>query len=208
MKIQKFVVRAVWGALISLILLGQSPKASAFDDGAIRFGLGFYSQNVAGKITNTADGAPASMGATTYPFFVKYDLAFTSEWFFSPSLSYTPLGRASAGDSAQTTMLQVLLPVGTDFMRGPDWSWDWQSGVGIANYSTKGKGGTEVLSNGTGTATFARPGRSTTVQTVVFELGTALNYGWARYGVDLLFEGLLSSGKRSQSLMFSWSFRI
>lgn len=196
-------------SFLAAALLCAAPfSAHSFESNAFRFGVGSYAQNSMGKTTRSADASPAAIGLSSYPLFVKFDYLLTTSWYISPFLSYTPLARSSAGDAAETTTLQLWLPFGTDLYRYDQFVWDWQFGPGISVYNIKGKGGVETLSNGTSTAQFARPARSVNVQTVVFEIGTAVYYSNSRLGFDVVIEDLLSSTKRSQSFLFSYSYRF
>lgn len=191
--------------LCTIFLL--SIEATAYTDGAFKLGVGLYSQNVGGEVTNKSDGSPATFGASSYPLFIKYDWKVNDQWFFTPQLSYTPLGRESAGGSTSTTMAQLLLPVGTELTRSGPILLDWQAGLGIIHYNIQGAGGTETLSNGTGTSQFARPGRAVTARTVAVLLGFSASQESLRFGLDLLFEGLASE-KRTPSVMLSFAYQL
>jgi hypothetical protein len=78
-------------------------------------------------------------------------------------------------------------------------------GVGLLNRKIQGKGGTVQLDNGTGTATFALPGRTVQSRTITFNLGSAFNYGPSRFALDLMIEGLTSE-KRSFDIMVSYAY--
>lgn len=194
-------------ALLAFILLAVSPKAFAFQDRAFRVGVSFYQQNVLGKITKTADGEPSLSGFYFYPLFIKYDYLLTTEWYVSPQLSYTPIGRNSAGSATTTTLLQFLLPVGFDLYRWTESSLDWQFGLGLNRYSIQGNGGTETLLNGTTPTVFVKPSRSTSATTGVFVLGTSFEYGASRFGFDFIFEGLFSE-KRTPSAVLSYAYAL
>jgi hypothetical protein len=138
---------------------------------------------------------------------LKYDWSFTTDWFVSPQLGFTLNPRESAGGSTKTTLWHVAFPVGMNFGFSLGSQWDWFAGPGIIQYTTKGSGGTAVMSNGTGTATFALPGETSTVQMVTLDAGGSYSLGASRFGLDLIFEGL-ASNKRSESFMLSYGYRF
>ena len=72
----------------------------------------------------------------------------------------------------------------------------------------KGAGGLTQMSNGTGTATFAVPGRSVTTQLVTLNFGTTYAMGASNFGIDLLTEGAMSSTKRTFNLMLSYTYNF
>lgn len=181
--------------------------AAAFSSGGIKLGIGFYSQNSGGEITKQADGAPSSLGSSSLPLFLKYDWNFMGGWFFAPQLSYTPIGRTSAGDSTTTTMTQLLLPVGTEITRSGEMIVDWEAGLAVSQYTMTGAGGTEQLSNGTGTSTFARPGRTVTTKTVALMGGISASQARLRFAFDLFIEGIATE-KRTPSLMLSFAYML
>jgi len=191
---------------ITLILFISGP-ALAYKNGAFYFGVGYYSQNILGKTTTSSTSAASPLGAPAFPLNFKYDWSLSSDWYLSPQFSYTLMPRASAENSAKTTMMHLVFPFGNNFggsMGGE--AWDWFVGPGLIRYSIQGSGGTTVLSNGTGTATFALPGGNSTVQNITFNAGTSYNIEKSRLGFDLIIEGLASSGKRSESLMLSYAY--
>ena len=200
----KFIV-----VLISVftLCLSTATKAKAFTDGSFQVGAGLYQQNALGKITKSDDASASLTGAFSYPLFLKYDWLVSYEWFFSPQLLYTPIGRDSAGGATSTSLLQIALPIGFDLYRWVETTLDWQLGLGINQYSTKGNGGTDTLLNGSTPTVFQRPSRSTSATTAIFILGSSLNYGSSRLTFDFVFEGLLSE-KRTPSVMLGYLYRL
>jgi hypothetical protein len=184
-----------------------SSEANAFTDGSFQVGAGLYQQNALGKTTKSEDASASLTGAFSYPLYIKYDWLMTSEWYLSPQLLYTPVGRDSAGGATTTTLLQIALPVGFDLYRWTETKLDWQTGIGINQYSTKGNGGTDTLLNGSTPTVFQRPSRTTAATTAVFLLGSSLSYGSSRVTFDFVFEGLLSE-KRTPSVMLGYLYGL
>lgn len=154
------------------ILLAAAPSLS-FVEGASYVGLGYYSQNVLGQISQSADGSKGTLGETSYPLYFKYDYALTSEWFLAPQLSYTLVPRSSAGDTAKVTIAHLVFQVGQNFMNDGSSRFDWYVGPGYLRYDIKGAGGTTTMNNGTSTAVFAVPGDTNSVQKVTLDLGAS-----------------------------------
>lgn len=191
----------------SVLFIVLCPKAQAFKNKSFAVGLGYYSQNVLGKTTTSPNSAPGFLGAPLYPLNLHYDFNLQSDWYLSPQLSYTLIPRSSAGDSAKITLTHFLFATGMNFGFSGRSHWDWFVAPGMIQYTIKGTGGTTVLSNGTGTATFALPGDSSTVRNVTMTTGGSFNFEDSRFGFDMIFEGLLSS-KRTESFMLSYAYRF
>lgn len=190
-------------AQILVILFAQLPDAHAFKDQSIYAGIGYNSENVLGRITKSPSSASSQTGSASYPLLLKYDLKLSeTEQYFSPSLTYTPIGRSQAGNAAKITSWQIILPYGQRIL---DTEFDWYAGLGLVSRTIKGAGGTVQLSNGTGTSTFARPGGSSETRNLLLHLGSAYNFGNSRFAIDLNVESALTT-KRSYDFMVSYSY--
>jgi hypothetical protein len=177
----------------------------AYNEGLYYGGLGYYTQNANLRTTTNDSGKASTLGTTSLPIVFKYDMQLGYNWFFSPELFTTFLYPRWTGDGAErVTLTHLMLPVGAAISSS---NWDWSAGIGILNTEIKGSGGTKVMSNGTGTATFAVPSRASTIRTMTLIGGLAYNFN-GRWGLDLVIEGALSNGKRAQSLMLSYLFPI
>ncbi|WP_413288985.1 hypothetical protein [Bdellovibrio sp. HCB337] len=189
--------------LVMAFALAFSVPVFAFKNGAFYGGVGYFSQNSLNKTTSDVTGKASLFGTASYPLSMKYDFDLMSDWYGAARLHFTPVPRASAGDSAKTTMMHLSFPVGKNFAS----NWEWFVGPGVIRYETKGKGGIVTLNNGGSTADFALPGRTSTAQNVTLNTGVASNFGSSRIGFDLVTEGAFSE-KRSMSLMFSYDYRF
>lgn len=190
---------------ICFLLIGSlisSSAAFAYQDSALGVGLGYFSQNVLNKTSQKETGEAGFLGTASYPLTVKYDKAFGGDWFFSPELTYTLIPRSTPGDTAKVTTQHLLFQFG----KNGGSSWDWFVGPGLIQYTYKGAGGTAVLNNGTSTATFAVPGKNSTVTQVTANVGGSFSFGNSRIGVELIIENLMSSSKRTQSLLLGYSY--
>lgn len=180
----------------------QVSLAHAFKDQTAYVGLGYFSENVMGRITQSPTAAASTMGSTTYPLILKYDYQLAGGGFVSPMLTYTPLAREQAGGSAKISLLQFIIPYGGKIYES---NWDWFIGGGLVGRTVKGSGGTVQLSNGTGTATFARPGRTVESRNFLLNFGTAYNYELHRFAFDVNVESPLAV-ERTYNLMFSYAY--
>lgn len=180
--------------------------AAAYKDNSFLVGVGYLSENALGKTTTSPNSSPGFLGAASYPLNFKYDWNMNFNWFASPQMTFTLFPRSSAGGSAKVTTLHFVLPFGTNL--GTSAEWDWFVGPGLMRRTVEGKGGTTVLSNGTGTATFAMPGESSSSQTITFNTGTSYNWEDHRFALDLIIDGMMSGRKRSMSFMLSYGFRF
>jgi hypothetical protein len=194
--------------LFLLLLLSTATWTSveclAFSQNSLHFGLAFFSENSIKKITQTKTGVGSTLGTTTYPVLLKYDFKLGNTFFFAPTLTYTPMQRSDAANSAKVTAWQLILPLGTNLASS---KFDWYIGPGTLNRTIKGSGGTTVLNNGAGTATFSLPGRSVTSQVYTVNAGTSVSFGNSRLGLDAFVEGAMSD-KRTYDLMLSYAYAI
>lgn len=186
-------------ALVFAMIL--SDQSQAYQSGHWRSGIGYYSENVLSEVANKNTGEKGFLGTANYPIIVSYDWAMTQSWFLAPSFNYTALPRDTKGSTAKVSILHILFPFGKN--AGP---FDWSVGPGFLRETIKGGGGTVTMNNGTGSATFGKPGREVSVQKITFDIGGGFNSGKLRYGLDLMFIAPLSSKERTQNLMFSITY--
>lgn len=181
----------------------MSLNSHAFSDKTAAIGIGYLAENSMGRITKTTSGQPNAMiGTTTFPLILKYDWSLNSNWFLSPSLAYTILDRDTAGGSSKVNLWHLVFAFGENFSSG---QWDWYVGPGLLSRTIKGSGGTTVLSNGNGTATFSLPGRSSTSRVMTINTGISYSFDNSRLGFELISEGLLSD-KRTFSFMLNYTY--
>lgn len=196
-----------WLIVVSLIV-GSIPawgqtKVSAAQRG-IFGGIGLLNQNAFFRVTDSSDASPSLLGPNYFPLQARTFVP-VSNLLFSPRLAYTPLARKTADEAAEASILLLSLPF--TFAMSQDGKWDWSAGLGYQIYTLKGKGGYKVLNNSTGTATFARPGRTSRANTLNIELGFGYNQNKWRYEVELFTNSLLGD-KRNYSLFVSLNYRL
>lgn len=191
-----------------LVLSLASTSAWAFDSTGFYGGFGYFSQNAINATSQKEDGSSSLIGEPSYPILLKFDRGISSDWFISPQLIYSILPRKSAGDTAKVTTIHLAFPFGKNFASSSGTRFDWFFGPGLLRYQIDGAGGTTVMSNGTGTATFAVPGRSSTVQKVTGIAGVSMSFDRSRLSAEIIFENLFSNKKRAEDLMVSYAYRF
>lgn len=188
-----------------LFVLFSAISAHAFSDKAFSVGIGYYSDNVLSKITQKETGAASLTGTPEYPLILKYDRSINQNYLMAAKLSWSLLGRKGVGDTVKSETLHLYFPIGKNISKT---SWDWSIGPGILRQTLKGAGGITQMSNGTGTATFAVPGRSVTTQVITVNFGTSYTAGRSNFGIELVTEGSMSSTKRTFNLMLSYAYNF
>ncbi len=204
-----YLMRTTWIAYV--LLIGSSLPAQAFTDGVFGIGAGYFSENAMSKIAQKETGQTGFMGEPSLPIALRYDYGVgMTGWFLAPQLMYSLLPRKTAGSHATVTLTHLVFALGQNFssMGGSGSGWDWSVGPGLLMRDIKGKGGTTEMSNGTGTATFAVPGRSTSVKLITTNLGVSWTYVSSRVAADLVIERLLASKERTQSFFFSYLYQF
>ena len=123
---------------------------------------------------------------------------------FMPGVVYTPLGRSGAGDTSKAKLLVFELPYLWSLVD----SLELKTGVALMYKTISGSGGTVDLNNGTGTATFAKPGRSATSSAGAIHLGLAYTLTEdGRVDLDAWISGAFSS-RRAVTLFLSAAWGI
>lgn len=184
-------------------------SAQAYSHGTVGIGAGFFSENAVSKISQQESGQTGLLGEPSFPLAVRYDLGLgSSNWFLAPQLMYSLLPRSSAGGTATVSLTHVVFGFGTNLSSSGGSGWDWSIGPGLLIRDIKGKGGTVQMSNGTGTSTFSRPGRSASVKVITTNLGVSWTYGSSRFAADLVLERIMSSSERTQSFMLSYLYQF
>lgn len=191
---------------IVLIFLVTANSARAFTNGSFGLGGGYFSQNFMSETTSKDSGEKGFMGTSSNLLLLKYDYGFAGDWFVGPSLDYSIFPRDTADGNAKVSILHLVLPFGKNFGDARGNVWDWYAGPGLIRYDIKGAGGTTVMNNGTSTATFARPGGTSSVQKITTNFGASYTFSSNRFGLDFILENLLSQSKRTQSFMLSYNF--
>ncbi len=196
----------IW--FVFLIQLAVVPPALAFKDNSITLGVGYYSQNSLNRISNNDSGSTGILGKLFTPLNLRYNYGFSSDWFVSGGLSYTLVPRAMPDSNGQVSFMHLTSLFGKNMYGSGNSVWDVYAGPGIMKYTIKGSGGIVTMSNGTGTANFAVPGGTSTVQKLTTNLGTSYSVDKSVFNFEMIIENLMSAKKRTQSLMFGYAYRF
>lgn len=188
----------------TLLLVGWTAlSASAASKHSV--GVGLYHQGLF-SVTTSNDASPSFLGEMVdRPFF-----SWKSSWpafgpsHFTPSLSYTLLPKSTKDDAADITWLMLTLPLTQPLSS----TWNWSYGITYIRQTIDGNGGTVVLNNGTGTATFYRPTGSSTSTLFSADLGLHwLMDPKYELSFELKSTGLLSS-RRSFNFMIAFHYQL
>lgn len=176
-------------------------QAKSFDVGIAALSHGLN------KVAKDSTGKTSILGTTYWNFHFQTHLLLTSDFLFSPAVVWMPdfLYPAKApGSEIKTSFLILKLPLTYNINNAVDVN----GGLALLSYQIKGPGGTTTLSNGNSTSSFALPGETQTPRTVGLLLGAGYNAEPFRVSLETITEGLLSSKKRTFSLMFTFSYSL
>ena len=190
--------------ILSILVMLISSRAFAIENGKWYAGVSYYTQNSLSKTTKSADGSKSFLGQTYYPLGVSYAVAAGSDSAFVPTFEYTLLPRTSKDGGTKATLMMLTLPYTEKFLE----SWDWSVGLTTIYYNLKGKGGTKQLNNGTGTATFALPGRSVSTINFATHLAVGYNYEDFRFQLGTNILALLSKERRAIDLFLTLQYKL
>lgn len=179
-------------------------QSLAITHNSVSLGVGYFSENNFGKITEDDSGKKTDLGTTSYPLLLSYDYELYENFYVSPKIMYTLLPRKENGDLVKNTFLHIVIPFGRNFGLS---DFDWSIGPGILRRTMNGSGGVILLNNGNSTDPFAAPGRTVTSQVVTFNMGVSYNYNQHSAGFDVIAEGLFSE-KRTWNFMLSYMYEF
>ncbi|MGZ3691821.1 MAG: hypothetical protein ACXVAX_09970 [Pseudobdellovibrio sp.] len=194
--------------VILIFVFVASSECFAFTHEAYGIGLAGFSENVFGETTGSASGASQLLGEFDFPFVFSWDHSIGKDWYFSPQLGYGMISRETSGSSGKASISFITARFGKNMSGKKSFDSDWYFGIGILDHHFDGEGGTVVMNNGTGTATFAMPGASSDAKVWTTSLGTSYTFGTSRLGFDIVFENILKSDKRAQNLMLSYVYLL
>lgn len=192
--------------LTVLVLFGSD--AYAFKNNTFSIGIGYHSRNALNRLSAKADGSKSLLGVTSFPLVLQYDWNFYESYFVAPQLHYTLLPQEATDKSTKTTMTHILFPIGMNFFESSDNAAEWFVGPGIVQYSMKGKGGIKTLNNGTGTSSFAVPGREVKIRNITLNMGLAYNFSVHRTAFTLIVENAALSSRHTESLNLTYTYRF
>ena len=193
--------------LILAVVSLSAPSAQAFVQNSIGLGAGLYSQNLM-QLSQNEKGEAKFLGTPSTVINLKFDFHLGDSWFLAPQVTYLPMARSTAGDTAKISFYHVVFQIGANLLGSNRTNFDVYAGPGFIDYQIKGAGGTVTMNNGTGTATFARPGRDVEVKKITANIGSSFTLAGSRFGTDFIVENPGSKNKRGLSLMFSYTYQF
>lgn len=191
-----------WGlgkAVLATALIWSSTSWSA----EYHLGLGLLPYNI-NETTTERSGEFSYIGDLFYPLQIRgvWDAFETYELY--ARLAYTLLPNQAVDGAGDLTLGLLSFGTGQNFGSANDWR--WSVGLGIFRHQLSGKGGSVQLNNGSGMATFYRPGRDVASQLVTLEGGLGYQFltEW-RSDIELIGMGWLSE-RFSFSALWSVSY--
>ena len=164
-------------------------------------------QHSLGRVSSDDTNAKSFLGTSFVNLEVQVHAPVATDISLSPRLIYMPsflYPHKVTGSPVKTSYLMLGLPLVYTYSE----NFDFDIGPAYLSYSVVGSGGTTQLSNGNGTSSFALPGESVSAKTIALMLGGAFKWNQIRISADLFTEGLLSSSKRTFSLMFGATYAV
>lgn len=195
--------------LVVLLLAGaQGAKAQQSSSGsrggrAVYLGAGLLDYNAAKAATNSATGAKPIVGQLYTGVSLSAFWVVSQRLVLSPEFYFSPFGKSSpeGGETAKVFSLGLRL------FRALGSRLDTHVGSGFLFRSISGSGGTKVLSNGSGQATFGLPDGGSTSTVGYVDLGFGWSWSKLRLDLGVLISGIASS-RRAFNPMASLGWRI
>lgn len=189
-------------ALLTGALLCQMANAD------LSSGLGIFSHNI-NKTTTGSDAKKSLVGTNYFPLIVRYQTKpFWGNLRWAPYLANTHITTLLVkNETPDGTAKRNMTIIGSPLVYPVGPIWFLSGGPGFMYYELKGKGGTKVVNNGTGTSTFGVPSKVRTSKVFLLEIGTGWQLTDWRIGLDLLFSGIASDRlATSFQASFTYSF--
>jgi hypothetical protein len=189
---------------IALILL-SSPSFAA-QPWEVDAGVDLFQHGLS-RVSSDDSNSKSLLGSSFVNIDLQIHAPIAPSFSLSPRLMFMPnflYPHKVPGSSVKTTYLILALPLVFESSE----SFDYDIGPAYLSYNVMGPGGTTELSNGNGTSTFAQPGDSVSAKTIALMLGGSYKVSGFRFSLDLFTEGLLSSSKRTFSLMVGATYAV
>jgi hypothetical protein len=154
------------------------------------------------NLTKSPSGKKDTMGTSFYHLALQYHQP-VSRFLWSPWFRFMPEG-IYAVNSPNGSSKTSILALGSPFTLNVSPNIDVATGPVIFRYTVRAFGsGTELQNNGESTAEFYQPNLSKSSLTLAWQVGASYSVEGFRASTDLLLHGLVSSAKRSFSLMLT-----
>jgi hypothetical protein len=148
--------------LILSVLLYSTVTLSAIED--VSFGIGTQTEFV-GKVQSDESGSTNKFEFNPY-------LSAAAEVSFSEKLSFCPEFGLLIPDSTRDPLISKMTYFFLGSLGYEIRDWVLRAGLGLSMTRISGKGGTQVLDNGSGQTSFPMPEGSATSRNVILNLGT------------------------------------
>lgn len=187
--------------IAAVIALALSGNCAAVPSRSIFLGFDLLSHGL-NQVSHDPGANTSLLGTNYLNFHAQVVIPMTDRWAITPQLIGMPsmLFPHKAPDQGSTANYFII---GIPFSYFVNDQLDLLMGVAFMNYTIKGDGGTTVLNNGTSQSTFALPGRTEQARTAALELGVGYKAVNIRWGLETFIESVLSSRRRTYSLMLS-----
>jgi hypothetical protein len=186
-------------AIVSLFFATQAHAKQHSEGSTLYLGTGATFYNM-GKVTSSDDASTSITGQIYVPHLLLSVQFPVLGFKLMPTFTYTPLS-VKASDS----ITKKILTAGLIAVFETSAATDLKTGLGMLVYYVGGPGGTTVLNNGTGIATFSLPSTTNSSKSVYLDLGFGFKFGRSfRLDLDALVLSALST-RRSVSTILSLS---
>lgn len=195
-------LKALWILIGLFHSLNAQAFSDFFEDGKLRLGTGYLAYNTF-KNTTKEDASNSTFGTNyIFPLQVQYRIELFNQ-IFSPRFLYTAFSEEAVDKSSKSYIQLISLPWVYPFSE----RFEIQAGIGYMIRTIDGDGGTVDLGNGTSTATFAFPGRTTSSKNFTAEIGVDWNLSDFIVSLNSIFTSVVSE-KRSVSFLLTLNYKI
>lgn len=189
---------------LSVFILTMDASAGYKFGSSYHVGVGVINHN-SGKTATDANSTSKPFLAETYSQLSLLSIhPISFDWSFSPKFFYGIPGIKSP-EGNQTSNVFGLSLRGLYQMND---QFDFHFGVGLMYYRIIGSGGDVVLSNGSGTTTFATPNATKTSNLIAWDIGTSYALSTWRFEFSILITNLFNTSKLSPHPLITVSKEI
>lgn len=167
-------------------------------------GLDTYARSIS-KTTSVESGTKDLLSPFQFPFLFGYTYKLSSESRLMAEIDYTLFPKKGADGGTEENHLFVRLPYAQNFESS---NIEWKAGIVFHQTALKGKGGTTILNNGSGTATFYLPDSTSTTNQMLGEIGINFPLRKISFQSSLFIEAPFDSKARNLSFLFGISYLI
>lgn len=182
----------------------KEPASKRNGSHLFEIGIDSFSRSLL-KTTSTESGKKDFSSPFQFPLLLSYAFQFSAEEKMAAELDYTLFPKKGPDGGTEESHILLRFPYIRKFSNS---NYEWKAGLGIHQLTIKGKDGSAVLNNGSGTATFYFPDHSTTINQFFLEGGFNYLINKCNFSTSFLMESPLNSKSRTLSLLFGLSYQI